>query len=64
MKEGENMKELLRLVKDNEAMNLLQEVKNLEESFEAKSFSLEEEEYYKEKQKEMLKRIKEIMKGE
>ena len=58
------MKELLRLVKDNEAMNLLQEVKNLEESFEAKSFSLEEEEYYKEKQKEMLKRIKEIMKGE
>lgn len=56
------MKDLLNLVKSDEAMYLLEEVRGLERTFEAKSFSIEEEEYHKKRQKEMLKRIKEIMK--
>ena len=57
------MKELLRLVKSEEAMYLLEEVQEMEKCFEAKSWTEYEESIKKEKEKEMLKRIKEIMKG-
>lgn len=58
------MKELLRLVKSEEAMYLLEEVQEMEKCFEAKSWTEYEENIKKEKEKEMLKRIKEIMRGE
>ena len=57
------MKELLRLVKSEEAMYLLEEVQEMEKCFEHKSWTEYEESIKKEKEKEMLKRIKEIMKG-
>ena len=56
------MKEILNLVKSEEAMHLLDEVRELEKCFEAKSFTIEEEKIQKNKQKEMLRRIKLIMK--
>lgn len=57
------MKELLRLVKSEEAMYLLEEIQEMEKCFEAKSWTEYEEQIKKDKEKEMLKRIKEIMKG-
>lgn len=56
------MKQLLKIAKSEEAMELLKEIAELEKCFEANSFTIYEEEKHKKEQKEMLKRIKEIMK--
>ncbi len=56
------MKNLIKLAKSEEAMELLKEVQELERCFEAKSFTIYEEKIHKEKEKEYLKRIVEIIK--
>lgn len=56
------MKEVMNLITSDEAIYLIGKAKDIQQSIDEKSYSLEEEEYYKEKQKVILKRIKEIMK--
>lgn len=58
------MKELERLITNNEAYYLLEEAREIEKNIEAKSYTMWEEEIMKKKKKEILKKIEEIMKGE
>lgn len=58
------MKELERLITNDEAYYLLEEAREIEKTIEAKGYTIYEEEIMKKKKKEILKRIKEIMKGE
>ena len=58
------MKELERLIRSNEAYYLLDQARELEKNIQSKGYSIYEEEMMKKKKEIILKRIKEIMKGE
>ena len=58
------MKKLERLITNDEAYYLLEEAREIEKTIEARGYTIYEEEIKKKKKKEILKRIKEIMKGE
>ena len=58
------MKELERLIQSDEACYLLQEARELEKIIQGKCGTRYEEEMDIKKKKALLKRIKEIMKGE
>ena len=58
------MKGLERLIMNSEAQILMEEIRNINLTIEAKNYTTEEEEYHKKQVKNYLKRLNEIMKGE
>lgn len=58
------MKELKRIIESEEAMQLLEELAELNIYINAKSFTTYEEKVKQKELKDGLKRVKEIMKGE
>lgn len=57
------MKEVERLIKDEETINLLNQLAELNKCIEAKCYTTQEEKIKQKELKEGLKRVKEIMKG-
>lgn len=58
------MKSLERLIMNDEAQILMEKIRNINLTIEAKSYTIEEEEYHKKQVKNYLKRLNEIMKEE
>lgn len=58
------MKELKRLIESEEAMNILNELAELNKCINSKCYTLEEEKIKIKELNENIKKVKEIMKGE
>lgn len=55
------MTKLEKLIMSDEAECLMNEIRNINISIEAKSFTKEEEKYYTKRKKDMIRRLNEIM---